>query len=198
MPEPDWYTKTNKARLVARQDLADALDGFAAALSGTAGETPGDHRELAGLHADTSRKLTQVLNGGVGLPPIAAAGVAELLGYGNEAVTGGLQTALAWSDLLKDKAITHSTVGPAGWDPADVEENRIGQMQALNAGDKRPDWLRRLASVQGAVARFAPGLAPLGALENAATDSPRAAEMVFRSSDQLKRLGQALGLGGGR
>ena len=98
MPEPDWYTKTNKARLGARQDLADALDGFAAALSGTAGETPGNHRELA----------------------------------------------------------------------------------------------------QGAVARFAPGLAPLGALENAAIDSPRAAEMVFRSSDQLKKLGQALGLGGGR
>ena len=198
MAEPDWYTKTNKARLAARRDLVGALDDYASWLSGTHLDKPGQpHHEAQGEHADISRTLTQALNAS-GLPPIAAAGGAELGGYVNEGVTGGLQALLAASDLLKGKPVTHSIFSPAGWDQADVDENHIGQMQALNAGDKRPDWLRRLAAVQGAVSRFAPGLAPLGALENAATDTPRMAELGFRSYDQLKKLGQALGLGGGR
>lgn len=197
MAEPDWYTKTNRARLAVRRDLADALDDYASWLAGTHLDKPGEgHREAQGEHADISRTLTNALNAS-GLPPTAAAGVAELGGYVNEGVTGGLQALLAGSDIVKGRPVRHRVLGPAGWDQADVEENRKGQMQAIREGDKRPEWMRRLASVQGAVARFAPGLAPLGALENAATDSPRMAELGFRSYDQLKRLGQALGLGGG-
>lgn len=182
MAEPSWYTAANRARLGVRRDMADALDDWASALAGTSGET-GQHQEMAGLHADTSRKLTDVLNGGLGLPPTAAAGAAELLGYANEGVTGALQGILAASDVAKDRPVTHAIVSPAGWDPADVEENRVGQMQAIASGDKRPEWMRVAGAMQGAASRFAPGLVPYGVLETASREAPRMAELGLRALD---------------
>lgn len=183
---PDWYKKANKARLSFRKDLVDRLDDYAKWLSGTHVDQPGGpHHEAQGEHADISRTLTGALNAS-GLPPIPAAGVAELGGYVNEGVTGGLQAILAAADVAKGRPVTHDIVGPAGWDPADIAENHIGQMQALNEGDKRAPWLRNLAQAQAGILKYAPAagsLMPLGALERASIDTPRMAELGMRAWD---------------
>lgn len=188
MAEPDWYTKTNRARLAVRRDLADALDDYASWLAGTHMDKPGEgHHEAQGEHADISRTLTNALNAS-GLPPTAAAGVAELGGYVNEGVTGGLQALLAGSDIVKGRPVRHRVLGPAGWDQADVEENRKGQMQAIREGDKRPEWMRAAAALQGAAARFAPSMFPVGVLENASVEAPRMAELGMRALDYASDL----------
>lgn len=156
MAEPSWYTKANNSRLSVRKSLADELDEFAAALSGTSGERGRKHEEVGGLHRRTAKNLTHALNR-LGLPPEVAAGGAELAGWGNEALTGGLQSVLALSDLVGDKPITHATVGPAGWDPEDIYENQIGEQEALATGlDFRPKWLQFIGrSTHGAAPELA-------------------------------------------
>lgn len=146
MAEPFWYEKANKARLSARRDMVDALDEYASWLGGTHLDKPGGpHHEARGEHREISRTLTQALNRS-GLPPGVASGVAELGGYGNEGVTGALQAILGVADMAKGRPVTHSFFSPAGWDWADVEENREGQQEALAGPDERAPWVKALSA----------------------------------------------------
>ncbi len=99
------------------------------ALAGLANKLGGDpagfdHDPGPEMHRVTSRDLTNLF--GKVLPSQDAALLADLMGRGNEALTGGLQ------------AITGGEFyGPAGYDETDIQQNLVGIEEArrgLEAG----------------------------------------------------------------
>ena len=177
-----WYEAANDARVKGRGGIASFLRTVADRVTGKDRPlaTPTWENRLTAEHPETARALTELLNAG-GLPPEVAQAGARAAGVGNEA-----------AQALLNSLGGREVVGPAGFDPEDVSANEQGIQEAARGGDLRPEAVRQSAQIQAGALRYLPNLGtlmPMGALEQTATDLPRAAQMAVKGWDTLGRKG---------
>lgn len=185
-----WYEAANDARVRGRGGIASFLRTAADRVTGKDRPlaAPTWENRLTAEHPETARALTELLNAG-GLPPEVAQGATRAAGVGNEAF-----------QALLNSLGGREVVGPAGFDPEDVAANERGIQEAAQGGDLRPEAGRQAAQMQAGALRYLPNLGalmPMGALEQTATDLPRAAQMAVRGwdagTDFLGRKGREAG-----